>query len=307
MNVTPDDFMPGPRPVPYGHATVLRDEVLAALAPRADGVYVDATLGGGGHTEAILESAPGATVIGIDQDPRAIDAAKSRLERFGAAVRLVHGRFSEIEQHLSSAGFTWVDGIVADLGVSSNQLDDPARGMSFRNEGPLDMRMGDTSGETALELIERLDTGELADIIYHYGDERRSRRIARCIQQALQAGELKTTLDLRRAVVRAVGPARIGGIDPATRTFQALRIAVNHELEELEALLETSPRILSPGGALAIVSFHSLEDRMVKRAFLEGGTWQRLTTKPIVASRAETERNPRSRSAKLRAARKVAS
>jgi 16S rRNA (cytosine1402-N4)-methyltransferase len=169
------------------------------------------------------------------------------------------------------------------------------------------MRMSDLSEETALELIERLDNDELADIIYHYGDERRSRRIARCIQQALRAGELRTTLDLRRAVVRAVGPARVGGIDPATRTFQALRIAVNHELEELEALLESAPPLLAPGGVLAIVSFHSLEDRLVKRAFLEADTWQRLTTKPVLASRAETERNPRSRSAKLRAARKVAS
>jgi 16S rRNA (cytosine1402-N4)-methyltransferase len=246
-------------------------------------------------------------VVAIDQDQRALEAARARLERFGGAVRFVHGRFSEIAEHLTAAGLTWVDGIVADLGISSNQLDDPSRGMSFRNEGPLDMRMGDLAGETAIELIERLDTDELADIIYHYGDERRSRRIARCIQQALRAGELKTTLDLRRAVVRAVGPARIGGIDPATRTFQALRIAVNHELEELEALLASAPRLLSPGGVLAIVSFHSLEDRLVKRAFLEAGTWQRLTTKPIVASRAETEQNPRSRSAKLRAARKVAS
>jgi 16S rRNA (cytosine1402-N4)-methyltransferase len=307
MNVTPDDFMPGPRPAPIGHTTVLRDEVVAALAPRPDGVYVDATLGGGGHTEAILEAAPGASVVAIDQDPKALETAAVRLGRFGSAVRFVHGRFSEIAEHLASAGITWVDGIVADLGISSNQLDDPSRGMSFRSEGPLDMRMGDLAGETALELIERLDQSELADIIYQYGDERRSRRIARCIQQALRAGELKTTLDLRRAVVRAVGPARIGGIDPATRTFQALRIAVNRELEELEALLESAPRLLAPSGVLAIISFHSLEDRLVKRAFLEAGTWQRLTTKPVVASRAETEQNPRSRSAKLRAAKKVAS
>jgi 16S rRNA (cytosine1402-N4)-methyltransferase len=307
MNVTPDDFMPGPAPAPVGHATVLREEVIAALSPRADGVYVDATLGGGGHAEAILEAAPGATVIGVDQDPRAIEVAQERLARFGASVRFVHGRFSELAQHLSATGLTWVDGIVADLGVSSTQLDDPSRGMSFRSEGPLDMRMSDLSNETALELIERLDNDELADIIFHYGDERRSRRIARCIQRALRSGELRTTLDLRRAVVRAVGPARVGGIDPATRTFQALRIAVNHELEELEALLESAPRLLAPGGVLAIVSFHSLEDRLVKRAFLEAGTWRRLTTKPVVASRAETEQNPRSRSAKLRAARKVAS
>src|SRR5262249_19733783 len=170
MNVTPDDFMPGPPPAPIGHATVLRDEVIAALAPRADGVYVDATLGGGGHAEAILEAAPGATVVGVDQDLRAIEIAEGRLSRFGASVRFVHGRFSELAQHLSATGLTWVDGIVADLGVSSTQLDDPSRGMSFRNEGPLDMRMSDLSSETALELIERLDNDELADIIFHYGD-----------------------------------------------------------------------------------------------------------------------------------------
>jgi 16S rRNA (cytosine1402-N4)-methyltransferase len=307
MNVMPDDFQPGSPPDPVGHTTVLCDEVVAALAPRADGIYVDATLGGGGHSEAILDAAPGATVLAIDQDARAIEAASRRLARFGAAVRFAHGRFSELGQHLSAAGLTTVDGIVADLGISSTQLDDPNRGMSFRSEGPLDMRMGDLSGETALELIERLDNDELADILFHFGDERRSRRIARCIQHALRAGELRTTLDLRRAVVRAVGPARVGGIDPATRTFQALRIAVNHELEELETLLASAPALLAPGGILTIVSFHSLEDRLVKRAFLEAGTWQRLTTKPIVASRAETERNPRSRSAKLRAARKAAS
>ena len=238
---------------------------------------------------------------------RARSAAERRLARFGASVRFVQGRFSELAQHLSATGLTWVDGIVADLGVSSTQLDDPTRGMSFRSEGPLDMRMSDLSEETALELIERLDNDELADIIYHYGDERRSRRIARVIQERFAPASAGTTLDLRRAVVRAVGPARVGGIDPATRTFQALRIAVNHELEELEALLESAPPLLAPGGVLAIVSFHSLEDRLVKRAFLEADKWQRLTTKPVLASRAETERNPRSRSAKLRAAKKVAS
>jgi 16S rRNA (cytosine1402-N4)-methyltransferase len=307
MNVAPDHFVPGPKPAPFGHTTVLREETVRALAPRAGGVYVDATVGGGGHSEAILEAAADATVIGIDQDPRAIQAAGQRLARFGRAVKLVEGRFSDIERHLADIGVERVDGVVADLGLSSAQLDDPTRGMSFRSEGPIDMRMGDVSGETALELIERLNSDELADIIYQYGDERRSRRIARCIQQALHAGELRTTLDLRRAVVRAVGPARVGGVDPATRTFQALRIAVNQELEELTALLETAPRVLLPGAVLVVISFHSLEDRLVKRAFLEAGTWQRLTTKPLAPSRAETEQNPRSRSAKLRAARKVAS
>jgi len=306
MNVTPDDFMPPPEAVPFGHTTVLGAEVIAALAPRSGGVYVDATLGGGGHTEAILEAAPGATVIGIDQDRRAIEAARERLARFGDAARLVLGRFSAVEEHLAAFGAPRVDGIVADLGVSSPQLTDPGRGMSFRSEGPLDMRMGDTE-ETALELIERLSTDELADLIYQYGEERRSRRIARCIQHAVRHGELRTTLDLRRAVVRAVGPARVGGVDPATRTFQALRIAVNHEMEELTALLELAPRVLGPGAVLAVVSFHSLEDRLVKRAFLQPLVWERLTTKPIVPSRGETEKNPRSRSAKLRAARKVSS
>jgi 16S rRNA (cytosine1402-N4)-methyltransferase len=306
MNVAPDDFMPPPEAVPFGHTTVLGAEVIAALAPRNGGVYVDATLGGGGHTASILEAAPGAMVIGIDQDHRAIEAARERLARFGDSARLVLGRFSAIEEHLAAFGAPKVDGIVADLGVSSPQLTDPVRGMSFRSEGPLDMRMGDTD-ETALELIERLSTDELADLIYQFGEERRSRRIARCIQQAVRHGELRTTLDLRRAVVRAVGPARVGGVDPATRTFQALRIAVNHELDELTALLDLSPRVLGPGAVLAVISFHSLEDRLVKRAFLQREVWERLTTKPVVPSRGETEQNPRSRSAKLRAARKVAS
>jgi len=304
MNVAPDQFLPDPEPAAFGHTTVLRDETLAALAPRAGGVYVDATLGGGGHAEAILEAAPGATLVGIDQDQRAIEAARQRLDRFGTSVKLVLGRFSDIESHLTD--FVGVDGIIADLGVSSPQLNDPARGMSFRSEGPIDMRMGDTDGETALELIERLGSEELADVIYHFGEERRSRRIARCIHQAYRAGELRTTLDLRRAVVRAVGPARVGGVDPATRTFQALRIAVNRELDELKSLLEIAPRVLLPSAPLVIISFHSLEDRLVKRAFLERDIWERLTPKPIIPSRAETEQNPRSRSAKLRAARKVA-
>jgi 16S rRNA (cytosine1402-N4)-methyltransferase len=306
MNVTPDDFLPPPEVVPFGHTTVLGPEVIAALAPRDGGVYVDATLGGGGHTASILEAAPGATVIGIDQDPRAIEAARERLAPFGDAARLVLGRFSNVEEHLAAFGSPKVDGIVADLGVSSPQLTDPGRGMSFRSEGQLDMRMGE-SDETALELIERLSTDELADLIYQYGEERRSRRIARCIQQAVRHGELRTTLDLRRAVVRAVGPARVGGVDPATRTFQALRIAVNHELDELTSLLDVAPRVLGPGAVLVVISFHSLEDRLVKRAFLQSEVWERLTTKPVVASRGETEQNPRSRSAKLRAAKKVAS
>ena len=194
--------------------------------------------------------------------------------------------------------------MVADLGVSSPQLDDADRGMSFRREGPIDMRMDPGSGETALELIDRLSDDELADVIYQYGEERRSRRIARSIKKALADGELRTTLDLRRATVRAVGPARVGGVDPATRTFQALRIAVNRELEELESLLASLADVVTEGGVAAIISFHSLEDRLVKRAFHAEG-WTQLTKKPMVATDDESAQNPRARSAKLRAARRV--
>jgi 16S rRNA (cytosine1402-N4)-methyltransferase len=187
--------------------------------------------------------------------------------------------------------------------VSSPQLDDPERGMSFRREGPIDMRMDRSSGETALELIERLDDEALADIIFRHGDERRSRRIARSIHRALADRELATTLDLRRAIVRAVGPVRVGGVDPATRTFQALRIAVNLELEELETLLAALPVVLEPGGVAAILSFHSLEDRLAKQAFHDRATWETLWKKPLAASEEERSMNVRSRSAKLRAAR----
>lgn len=289
----------------FEHVTVMRDEMTRALAPRSGGIYADATLGGGGHSEAILEAADGTTLIGFDRDPRAIEAATKRLARFGDRVRIVHARFSEIESQLASLGIEALDGLIADLGVSSPQLDDASRGLSFRAEGPIDMRMDPTQGETALDLIERLEADELANVIYEYGEERRSRRIARCIVQARDAGELATTLDLRRAIVRAVGPARVGGVDPATRTFQALRIAVNRELDELEALLEAAPRVLAKGGVLAVLSFHSLEDRMVKHALLDREIWERETRKPIVANEAEREANPRARSAKLRVARRV--
>jgi 16S rRNA (cytosine1402-N4)-methyltransferase len=189
--------------------------------------------------------------------------------------------------------------------VSSHQLDDPARGMSFRAEGPLDMRMDTSSGRTARELIEEVSQEELASIIYQYGEERRSRRVARCIKQALQNDELRTTLDLRRAVVRAVGPHRVGGIDPATRTFQALRIAVNDEIGQLSRLLEACPRMLRIGGTAVFISFHSLEDRLVKRALRDETFWARLTNKPVLPSDAEQADNPRARSAKMRAARRI--
>jgi 16S rRNA (cytosine1402-N4)-methyltransferase len=286
------------------HVSVLRAELVRALAPREGGLYVDATLGAGGHTEAILE-VPGTRVIGLDRDAGALALASARLERFGDRVKLLHGRFGDVREHLASVGVTAVDGLCADVGVSSMQIDDPARGMSFRAEGPLDMRMDRSQGETALELIDRLDDDDLADVIYRYGEERRSRRVARCIKQARAAGDLTTTLDLRRAVVRAVGPARHGGVDPATRTFQALRIAVNGELDEIERLLAAAPDVVAPGGVLAIIAFHSLEDRLVKRAVKDRAIWRPITKKPIVPSDEEMADNPRSRSAKLRAAHRL--
>lgn len=304
LNVVPMSVpLPPPRPRDP-HVSVLLREVVAAISPHSQGTYVDATLGAGGHAEALLEI-PGTRVIGLDRDPRALEIARARLARFGERVAFVHGRFSEIERHLAALGVPQVDGIVADVGLSSMQLDDAGRGMSFRMEGPLDMRMDPTTGETALDLIDRLDDDELADVIYRYGEERRSRRVARCIKRARENGELSTTADLRRAVVRAVGPARIGGIDPATRTFQALRVAVNGEIEELTALLEAAARVTAPGGVLAVISFHSLEDRIVKHALRDRATWQPLTKKPIEASDEEVSENPRARSAKLRAARRL--
>jgi 16S rRNA (cytosine1402-N4)-methyltransferase len=294
----------------FEHTTVMRQEVVHGIAPRAGGVYVDATLGAGGHTVALLEAEPKARIVGLDRDPAAIAAAEERLAPVADRVMLVRSTFSQVREQLDAlriggGGIGGVDGLVADLGVSSPQIDEPSRGMSFRREGPLDMRMDPENGETALELIERLSDDELADVIYQYGEERRSRRIARSIKRALADGELRSTLDLRRATVRAVGPARIGGVDPATRTFQALRIAVNRELEELEALLAALPLVIAEGGVAAIISFHSLEDRLVKRAF-HGAEWEPLTKKPVVAGEEECAQNPRARSAKLRCARRVA-
>jgi 16S rRNA (cytosine1402-N4)-methyltransferase len=254
---------------------------------------------------ALLAAEPKARIVGVDRDPAAIAAAEEWLAPVADRVTLVRATFSRVRVELDALGIERVDGIVADLGLSSPQLDEAERGMSFRREGPLDMRMDPENGETALELIDRLSDDELADVIYQYGEERRSRRIARSIKKALASGELQTTLDLRRATVRAVGPARVGGVDPATRTFQALRIAVNRELEELQALLSALGDVVADGGVAAIISFHSLEDRLVKRAFLADG-WEPLTKKPVMATDEEQQQNARSRSAKLRAARRVA-
>jgi 16S rRNA (cytosine1402-N4)-methyltransferase len=288
----------------FEHATVMRDEVVRAIEPRAGGVYVDATLGGGGHTVALLEAEPKLRIVAFDRDRVAVDAARERLAPVADRITFVKAPFSRIRDELQHLGVSRVDGVIADLGVSSPQLDEAERGMSFRREGPIDMRMDREAGETALELIDRLSDDDLANVIYEYGDERRSRRIARTIKKALAAGELRTTLDLRRAIVRAVGPARVGGVDPATRTFQALRVAVNEELSELELFLEALPELIGEGGVAAILSFQSMEDRLVKRAFATAG-WSRLTKKPQSPSDEECALNPRARSAKLRTARRV--
>ncbi len=302
-----DDPQEEALPQEFAHTTVMLREVCDALAhegegPRAGRVYVDATLGGGGHTRALLERSPDARVIAFDRDDVALDAARRSLASFGDRVTLVKTTFGRVREALTELGVGRVDGLCADLGVSSPQLDEASRGMSFRREGPIDMRMDQTSGMTALELIGELSDEELADVIFRYGDERRSRRIARSVKRAYDADELVTTLDLRRAIVRAVGPARVGGVDPATRTFQALRIKVNEELRELEALLAALPEVLEVGGVAAILSFHSHEDRLVKRAFL-GGQLSALTKRPAMASEEECGENVRSRSAKLRVAR----
>ncbi|MEM9195512.1 MAG: 16S rRNA (cytosine(1402)-N(4))-methyltransferase RsmH [Myxococcota bacterium] len=288
----------------FHHIPVLLNEVLAALAPASGRVYVDGTVGGAGHAEAILEaSAPKGRLLGSDRDEHALRAARERLAKFGDRASVVHGELSELRRTMEDAGVARADGILADLGVSSPQLDDPARGFSLQREGPLDMRMDQTRGRTARELINALDDTALADILYHYGEERRSRPIARSICRARDEGALETTADLRRAVIRVTGPKR-GRADPATRTFQALRIAVNRELDQLEALLRDGPDLLQDEGVLAVISFHSLEDRMVKHAFRSDERVVALTKKPVRGSDEECAENPRARSAKLRAARR---
>lgn len=289
----------------FEHTPVLLDEVLEQLDPRAGGVYADVTLGGGGHAKAILErSSPDGRLIGTDRDPSALEAASAALSGFGDRATLRKARISELPEVLASLQIEKVDGVLADLGVSSVHLDRAERGFSLAKDGPIDMRMDPTEGETALDLIGRSDAEELANVIYRYGEEHRSRKIARSLRRAYEEGELETTGDLRHAVHRAIGGRR-GRIDPATKTFQALRIAVNDELGELEALLEQAPQLVRMGGVVAVISFHSLEDRMVKHAFRDSEQLSPLTKRPIVASDAERDDNPRSRSAKLRAARRV--
>jgi 16S rRNA (cytosine1402-N4)-methyltransferase len=292
------------------HVPVLLEEVLEYLNVRPGGVIVDATLGLAGHSSAIAKRLGGrGKLIGFDRDPEAMAKAKARLEELKAElgaempeVVYVAKAFSEAASEIEPGS---LDGLLADFGVSSLQLDEAHRGFSFRTDGPLDMRMDTRSGETAEQVVNQEDENELADLIYEFGEERRSRRIARAI---VRARPITTTAELARIVSAEAPPMKGEKIHPATRTFQALRIRVNNELGEIQSLLKSAGSLLKPGGRLVLISFHSLEDRLVKDAFKaakDAKVFEVLTKKPVVAAEQEQMRNPRSRSAKMRAAEKV--
>jgi 16S rRNA (cytosine1402-N4)-methyltransferase len=306
--------------LPYAsgyHAPVMAREVMDLLRPERGGTYLDGTLGGGGHAEALMERGPEARLIGVDRDPDALAEASARLERFGDRFRPVRSNFADAVD-AAGIGAGTLDGVLLDLGISSHQIDVDARGFTFRRGAPLDMRMGQASaGEpSAADLLNTLDEGELADVFYRYGEERRSRKLARIIAEMREEAAFETSDQLLRAIERALGP-RTEAADKA-RIFQALRIAVNHEIESLERALERFRDALAPGGVFAILSYHSLEDRLVKNAFRD---WSQecvcppglpvcrcrgralgktLTRKPIDASPEEVAVNPRARSAHLR-------
>jgi 16S rRNA (cytosine1402-N4)-methyltransferase len=293
-----------------GHVPVLLKEAIDSLAVRRGGTYIDATVGLGGHSYEIAKrlGAPG-HLIGLDKDPVALEIARERLGSAGVSpatdwpkVELVHSSFADIANDQRP---TTIDGILADLGISSLQLADAGRGFSFQAEGPLDMRMNPQSELTADQVVNHMDERELADVIYEFGEERRSRRIARAI---VRSRPIRSTAQLADLISAATRPMKSERIHPATRTFQALRIFVNRELDDLRALLNAAPQLLKPGGRLVIISFHSLEDRIVKDALRDGvkqGHYKLLTKKPVTATEEEIDRNPRSRSAKLRAAERV--
>lgn len=304
------------------HIPVMAREVVDALQPRDGGRYLDGTFGAGGYTAAMLDRAD-CQVIAIDRDPDAIAAGRALAQRYAPRLRLIEGRFGDMADLLSAEGVEDVDGVALDLGVSSMQFDQADRGFSFRASGPLDMRM-EKSGASAADLVNEADETELADVIWRYGEERRSRRVARAIVEARRTKRIDTTGELAEIVRRAVGPQGRDESDPATRTFQALRIAVNDELGELERGLAAAEQVLAPGGRLAVVSFHSLEDRAVKefvraragrtpgpsrhappRAGEQDATLRDLTRKPMVPSDVEIAANPRARSARLRVAEKL--
>ncbi|PSN19909.1 16S rRNA (cytosine(1402)-N(4))-methyltransferase [filamentous cyanobacterium CCP5] len=282
----------------FHHVPVLPQEVLTGLNLQPGGLYLDATVGGGGHSQLILEADPAIRLVAVDQDEAAIAAARSRLGPYGDRVEFWSGNFADFDP-----GDQKFQGILADLGVSSHQLDVAERGFSFRQAAPLDMRMDSRQETTAASLINHADETDLANLIYQYGEERLSRRIARTI---VEKRPFQTTTQLAETIAGCVPRKyRYGRIHPATRTFQALRIAVNREMAVLETLLAQAPTWLAPGGRLVIISFHSLEDRLVKHA-LKGSEWLKVVTKkPVTASETELEQNLRSRSAKLRVAEKI--
>jgi 16S rRNA (cytosine1402-N4)-methyltransferase len=283
------------------------DEVIGFLDPKPNNIYVDATLGTGGHAEALLTR--GARVIGVDLDPYAIEVSKTRLARFGKQISYVHGNFKDLDRILDEFKITSVDGILYDLGTSSLQLQNPRRGFSLYEDGPLDMRMDPDEEITCFHLVNHLPEEEIGRIIRVYGEDWWARRIARrIVKEREKKGSIETTLELAEIVASAIpGRRRVDGHHPATRTFQAFRIAVNNELENLKHSLAVAISYLRPGGRVVGISFHSLEDRIIKHSFLE---WARrdlpliriLTKKPLRPSEEEVERNPRARSAKLRAA-----
>lgn len=288
------------------HVPVLAKEAIELLEVRPDGIYIDATLGGGGHAEAVIERLTHGKLLAIDRDPAAILSARERLSGFGNRLMAEQGNFADLAAIHAESGLPPAAGLLADLGISSAQLEDASRGFSFNLPGPLDMRMNPAGEETAAALVNRAAEGDLADLIFGLGEERHSRRIARAI---VKARPIRTTTELAQVVTRAI-PARAGlhHLHPATRTFMALRMAVNHELENLETFLESALPVLAPGGHIVIISFHSLEDRKVKWAFRrwqDDGRARILTRKPLRPGEDETRENPRSRSAKLRAAEKL--
>ena len=290
------------------HEPVLADEVIEILEPSRGGLFVDCTIGLGGHARAILSG--GATrLIGLDRDTTALAIAAQNLMPWHDRVELVHADYRDLPAVLSSRGVEAVDGALADLGVSSMQFDAPGRGFSFRRDEPLDMRMDQTTGPTAAELLMNVDEADLADVIFKYGEERFSRRIAHRVVEARRRGPIATTAQLADIVRRAIPRKGYQRIDPATRTFQALRIWVNQELDRLDLFLVEASRLLRAGARFAVITFHSLEDRIVKHAFRAlaagEGAVRVLTRKPVVPGDREVARNPRARSAKLRAIERV--
>lgn len=286
------------------HIPVMLEEVLKALKIKSEGIYVDATIGPGGHAEGILQNADGCTVIGIDRDDKALEIARERLK--GYKVHLVRDRFSNIRTVVRSLGYEEVDGILLDLGVSALHLKAEGRGFSFLKDESLDMRMDQRQGFTAMEVVNSYSEEELASVIYQYGEERFSRRIASAIVNARKKKPIGSCKELAQIIEKAVG--RRGRIHPATRTFQALRIEVNKELEELSTAIDAGSRLLKKGGRFCVLSYHSLEDRIVKNAFRKlanEGLFNIITKKPLIPNRQERDINPSSRSAKLRAAEKI--